>query len=749
LISSLAGWWGIPWGFVYTPLTLFKLAKGGEIPEDINIEMLARVAVHKLDIREPEAAMDVFQEALRIKEDERTRNSLMQLKARYPLSTELKDIRIPVWFVLGFLASSLFGIGLGLLDYLVTTFFGWILGAETYFLLALLTWAPFLAFILMGAIILNEALGWLFSRTRTDHLLIGLIVALGCSALIWYGIPQGYLIGDYFSAIINGLDFESIGDFIMTTGAVITQGGFWFMFDAIESGLIGDVIYLIILGIAGILYAWLGIRAARESVLWQVRLELLRGDLRREEPRSLLPTWGAIGGYAFALLLGFMIFAGRGRLLRGGPDLVAYMEQGDEYYLSGDYSQAEQAFRDAIQAAPAQPGPHDSLGWTLYSVGRFEEAAQEFSTASDLDPAWADPHIGLAYVYLSNGDQQAAETEFQTALELADDPYYVAQAYYGLGNLAHQRDDLEIAIAFYQQAVREDWQLAIAHLDMAIAYYAMGDFSRTIEHATDIIGIAPEWGAPHGLLALAHYQLDQSEDMVRELDWAEDLDSQDIYSQFLIADIYWELEQFDQAKTVLEAAKIQYPENSQVPLLLARIAAIEGLFEQAEQLIEEQLGRDPMLVEGYLSRAYVKIERQDLGQAEADLGHVLDINPENWEAHSLLSFVYFHQGRAEEAFQTADVAIQLYNYNGGSYVSRAFASRALGNLDAAYSDAQQAIHLSPKLDLAHFILGVIQLDRGESEAGAASLRIFLELARDRAYVRDYIQQAQAVLDQLP
>jgi hypothetical protein len=33
--------------------------------------------------------------------------------------------------------------------------------------------------------------------------------------------------------------------------------------------------------------------------------------------------------------------------------------------------------------------------------------------------------------------------------------------------------------------------------------------------------------------------------------------------------------------------------------------------------------------------------------------------------------------------------------------------------------------------------------------GAANLRTFLELARDRAFVRDYIQQAQVVLAQLP
>jgi hypothetical protein len=81
---------------------------------------------------------------------------------------------------------------------------------------------------------------------------MGIIFAIGFGGLVWYGIPQGFLLGDYLAAIFNGLNFESIGDFILTTGAVFSQGGVWFVLDAIESGLPGDVIYLILWSFAGV-----------------------------------------------------------------------------------------------------------------------------------------------------------------------------------------------------------------------------------------------------------------------------------------------------------------------------------------------------------------------------------------------------------------------------------------------------------------------------------------------------------------
>jgi tetratricopeptide (TPR) repeat protein len=748
-ISSILGWWGIPWGLIHTPLTLLKLARGGEIPEEENVELLARVAVHKLNTGEPGEAIQVFQEALRIKEDERTRNSLLELQAKYPLSYEMKESRAPLWYVLSLVTATLIGIGIGLLDFLTVLLLGWILGSETHILLAILSWAPLVAMIFVGALLLNELLRFVFDRTGTDHLLISMLIAIGAGGLMWYGLPQGYLMGDYLSAIVSGLGFDSAGDFLLTTGAVISQGGIWFVLDALESGLPGDWIYLVLWGLAGALYFWLAIRSAQESVHWRVRLELLQGDLRMVEPRSFLPVWGALGGYALILLIGLSIFAGRGRLLRGGPDLVAYIEQGDELSLAGDYEQAEAAYRQAISVAPSQPGPHESLAWLLYSVGNLVEASSEFGRAMELDPDWADPYLGMGYIQLNKEEYAAAEQAFRTALQLADEPTFVGQAYYGLGILSHRADNLESAIAYYEQAVREDWQLTMAHMDMAIAYYAMADFSRTIEHANDLIGIVPNWGAPHALLALAYYQLNQPQAMTRELDWAEDSGSIDLYSQLLITEVYWSLEQYDTAREVLLSANVLYPEDTQILLLLAQHSALEGDYRSAHERIDRLLENDPAFADAYIARAWVFIEMQDLAQAEKALDDALNLEPENWEAHSLQSFVYFHQGRIEEAYTEADVAIRAYAFAGSCYVHRAFAARARGDIESAFSDAQRALALEPKLDMAHFILGVVYFDRGESEQGSASLRTFLELARDRAYVRDYVQQAQAVLAQLP
>ncbi|HUS83789.1 MAG TPA: hypothetical protein VMX56_01490, partial [Anaerolineales bacterium] len=43
LITALAGWIGIPWGFVYTPMALINLAKGGDQPLDENVHLLQQL----------------------------------------------------------------------------------------------------------------------------------------------------------------------------------------------------------------------------------------------------------------------------------------------------------------------------------------------------------------------------------------------------------------------------------------------------------------------------------------------------------------------------------------------------------------------------------------------------------------------------------------------------------------------------------------------------------------------------------
>ena len=82
----------------------------------------------------------------------------------------------------------------------------------------------------------------------------------------------------------------------------------------------------------------------------------------------------------------------------------------------------------------------------------------------------------MAYIYLSQNENEAARREFKAAIALSPEPYLLAQADYGLGNLAFNEGDLESAEFYYQQAILQDWELQAAHMDLALTYFNMAKF---------------------------------------------------------------------------------------------------------------------------------------------------------------------------------------------------------------------------------------------------------------------------------
>ncbi len=50
LISLVAGWWGFPWGLIYTPMVLFQNLKGGK---DVTPQMLGQYAQNAAPVAPP------------------------------------------------------------------------------------------------------------------------------------------------------------------------------------------------------------------------------------------------------------------------------------------------------------------------------------------------------------------------------------------------------------------------------------------------------------------------------------------------------------------------------------------------------------------------------------------------------------------------------------------------------------------------------------------------------------------------
>jgi tetratricopeptide (TPR) repeat protein len=110
--------------------------------------------------------------------------------------------------------------------------------------------------------------------------------------------------------------------------------------------------------------------------------------------------------------------------------------------------------------------------------------------------------------------------------------------------------------------------------------------------------------------------------------------------------------------------------------------------------------------------------------------------------------VYFQQGQITPALTEAQTAIRLSRYSSSAYTNLAFAQYALGHLSDACTAAEEAVRLVPKRDVAHYILGVCDFDRGDRDQARAEFEKFLELYWDRAYIDVYKTKAEEYLKQL-
>ena len=372
LITASLGWIGIPWGFVYTPAALYKLAKGGDQPAEENVELLLALADVKRQRGDVHSALAIAREALKLQEGESIREKIRSLMKDHPLSITRPGPISPLPFIIVLLGASVTGILIGVLDEWISMLFGLVLGQDVHIFIAILTWAPLVAMTFLGGLVIAELNRWGIERTRLDNILLATSMAFLSAALAWYGIPQGSMLADFFSALVGGYSVANLGELVQVTGAVLTQGGVWMVGDSIRSEGAFGIIYLTILAVTGAYYVWIAQRSARESVHWLVRLDLVEGELVDTPERSLLPAWGVIAGVVVVIALAITAFAGDNTLSRGSPDVVAQLELGDTLYDQSDLQGAAAAYQAAIALDPKLLEPHLSLGWTLYNLNDLD-----------------------------------------------------------------------------------------------------------------------------------------------------------------------------------------------------------------------------------------------------------------------------------------------------------------------------------------------------------------------------------------
>lgn len=287
LITVTVGWWGIPFGFFFTPVALWRLARGGDQPASFNQQMLMTLAQHhhRKTNNIPEA-IRCYQAALEFGESDIIQSRLRELYAQNPSAKP--RAASPVLVFSGVLiASILLGLLIGFTDYHIDSLMYLLLGNYTTWIGIVVSWLPFMVIVFLGAVIvvrmIEAAVRWVRLRDQD----IATVFALAASAAAVYMIPTGSVLADFVSE-------ASLADFFETTESglwlitwLFSRGGGVLLTENIVTGEVVSYVYVGLLMLMAVITISAAIVAAQTAVRSQQALVSADNDAHNAEPMPL------------------------------------------------------------------------------------------------------------------------------------------------------------------------------------------------------------------------------------------------------------------------------------------------------------------------------------------------------------------------------------------------------------------------------------------------------------------------------
>src|SRR5467141_3023408 len=264
--------------------------------------------------------------------------------------------------------------------------------------------------------------------------------------------------------------------------------------------------------------------------------------------------------------------------------------------------------------------------WPAFARPGAERTAEQQSSpwpaaaSQRMDPqAW----FAKGQAALQNGDLDVAEAAFRRVL--AADPR-AGSAYANLGVIAMRRQDWDHAIALSRKAEKLEPKMAGIRLNIGLVEYRRGNYTAAIAPLSSVLRDQPDSQQARYLLGLCQ-----------------------VFTK-----------KYAEAVTVLEPL---WPEKSGdvLYLYLIDIAAVEsGQKELDEKILSRMIAIGGGTAEFHLILGKAYLNRDEVGEAKAELERAADGNPDLPFLHLNLGITYMRSGeneRAEAEFRR-DIALE-------------------------------------------------------------------------------------------
>ncbi len=169
----------------------------------------------------------------------------------------------------------------------------------------------------------------------------------------------------------------------------------------------------------------------------------------------------------------------------------------------------------------AESAEADMLAGEAYDEMKNEAGAiAEFQAAIKSDPKASDVHFGYGYLLWRQMKFDEAETEFKS--ELANNPDHPYALTY-LGDTEIHLNHSNEAVTYLEHAIQIQPSIALAHLDLGIAYQGQGHIDDALRELKGAEKLSPDDPMVHWHLGRLYQSLGQKVEAKTELERTQNL----------------------------------------------------------------------------------------------------------------------------------------------------------------------------------------------------------------------------------
>lgn len=329
-----------------------------------------------------------------------------------------------------------------------------------------------------------------------------------------------------------------------------------------------------------------------------------------------------------------------------------------ELHRQGEHAEAEQRYRQLLQADPGHSGALHYLGVIALQRGCIAESLPllESSVAANPDKAEFQNNLGRAYLAAERWEEAAGC--FRRASDLDADN---ADALNNLGNLLLRQMQPEAALTPLKQAVKLEPSNYSGRCNLAWALFQTGDVAQAERLLRETTDVRPQSSVAYRLLGSLLVETGRYRDAIDTLESAAEHAPQDPRIRFLLGLAHEQQSQLDTAAEHYRRALALDPQHTGAAHNLQILSSYLTLTDEVLADLDRQLSETPDNAELHFKRGRALWRAERTVESAAAFQRSLELRPDS--AETFLQLALFEKVGSSLRSELLETAAKLEPQN--------------------------------------------------------------------------------------